>query len=274
MTRIVCVPLAPQIGEFEANCSRIESAITEAVAAGADIIVLPELATSGYVFDSHVEALRLAVPSDHQALSRWSAVAGSATVVVGFCELSPDGRVFNSAAVVDRTGVRGVYRKCHLWDREKLIFTPGDRPPLLVETTHGRLAIMICYDLEFPEFTRAAALAGADLFAAPVNWPLMSTPAGERPAEQIMAMATARMNGVFVACTDRTGVERGQQWTAGTTIIGTDGWVIGRDLAGCVVADCDLSVARSKKLATSADAFADRRPDVYAVDAGYPASLV
>ncbi len=85
--------------------------------------------------------------------------------------------------------------------------------------------MVICYDLEFPELTRAVALAGAQLLAVPTNWPLVPRPDGERPPEAIVAMAAARVNRMAVACADRLGTERGLEWTGGATIIGVDGWV-------------------------------------------------
>ena len=81
--------------------------------------------------------------------------------------------IYNSVAVVDPTGLRGVYRKAHLWDSENAVFDRGDDLPLVVDTEHGRIGVMICYDIEFPEWVRAVALSGADLLCAPVNWPLL-----------------------------------------------------------------------------------------------------
>ena len=101
---------------------------------------------------------------------------GTSTVVAGFCELGEDGRLYNSAAVVSGDAVLAVYRKAHLWDAEKLVFTPGGGPPPVVDLPFGRVGLMICYDLEFPEWVRLAALGGADLIAAPVNWPAMPVP--------------------------------------------------------------------------------------------------
>ena len=90
----------------------------------------------------------------------------------------------------------------------------------------GRVGVAICYDLEFPEVTRHLALRGADLVAVPTNWPLVPRPDGEHPPEVVIAMAAARVNRVAIACCDRTGTERGVQWTAGATIVGVDGWVL------------------------------------------------
>ena len=112
---------------------------------------------------------------------------------------------------------------------------------------------------------RGLALHGAELIAVPTNWPLVRRPKdGERPPEVINAMAAARVNRVAIACCDRSGTERGQEWTRGTTIIGADGWVAAvvgvRDTA---CADIDLSESRDKAISQHNDALGDRRPEIY-----------
>lgn len=219
-TRIVCRQLAPRIASLRANHEFSVGAIRESVAAEADVVILPELVTSGYVFTSREEATSVAIDPAHPLLADWAAEAarGPSLVVGGFCELAADGLLYNSAAVVDGSGLLAVYRKTHLWDSKKLIFEPGTQAPPVVETRLGRIGVLIGYDLEFPELTRSLALRGADLIAVPINWPLVDRPPGERPPEVIIAMAAARTNRIFIACCDRTGSERGQEWTAGTAV--------------------------------------------------------
>jgi predicted amidohydrolase len=265
MTRIACCQIDPAIADLAANSALIETTIREAVAAGADVIVLPELATSGYMLADADEARAVALTPASPEFAKWAAAAGDSVVIGGFCELGDDGLFYNSAAVVDAGGVVATYRKTHLWDQEKLIFTPGDALPPVLKTRHGVIAVMVCYDLEFPELTRLAAVAGAELLVAPVNWPLFPRPEGERPGEVTTMMSTARVNKVAVAACDRCGVERGQPWTAGTAIVDPDGWVVaiaGPD-AGMAIADIDLSVTHDKSLTEHVDLLADRRLDLY-----------
>jgi 5-aminopentanamidase len=265
MTRIACCQIAPVIGQPDVNTGLILDQIRTAVAAGADVIVLPELATSGYMFADAEEARALALPAAAEPFTAWIEAAGDAIVIGGFPELGADGLLYNSAVMLDGSGVLGFYRKSHLWDREKLVFTPGAEAPRVLATRHGAIAVMICYDLEFPELTRPVALAGAELIAAPVNWPLFPRPDGEHPGEVINAMATARASKVAVACCDRSGVERGQPWTAGSAVISPDGWVLdtaGPD-AGLAIAEIDLRVTHDKSLTEHVDLFGDRRPELY-----------
>ncbi|WP_059019641.1 nitrilase-related carbon-nitrogen hydrolase [Mycobacterium sp. M26] len=265
MSRIACAQIAPTVGELDANLELSAAAIADAAAAGADIVVLPELATSGYMFADADEARSVALRPDAPQFDAWRSAAGDAVVIGGFCELGDDGLLYNSAVVLERDGVLASYRKTHLWDREKLIFTPGAALPPVLTTRHGVIAVMVCYDLEFAELTRRAALAGAELIAAPVNWPLFPRPEGERPGEVITAMSTARTNKVAVAACDRAGVERGQPWTEGTAIVDPDGWVVAVAGAGAglAIADVDLSLTHDKTLTEHVDLFADRRIDLY-----------
>lgn len=266
MTRVAAVQLAPVVGDLDGNLRRATVALTEALDGGAQIVVLPELTTSGYVFESVEEARSSAVAPTHPIFAEWSGLLGEAVLVVGFAESADGPLPHNSAAVLDRSGVRAVYRKVHLWDQEKRFFEPGDGQPAVVDTPHGRVGVMICFDLEFPEWTRIAALDGADLLAVPTNWPLVPVPAGEQAPEVQIALATARMNHLAIAFADRVGTERGVDWTGGTGIVGADGRLIDTvgAHAGTAWAEVDLPASRDKQQAEFVDLLGDRRPDLYA----------
>jgi 5-aminopentanamidase len=270
MTVVAACQLSLAVGDPDGNLAAAAAAVGQAAEAGAGLVVLPELCDSGYVFSSAAEARGLASPaSASPALRQWRSLAAEhRTVIVGgFCELGADGQLFNSAALVDASGIRAVYRKAHLWDAERLVFTPGDEPPPLVGLPIGRISMMICYDLEFPEWVRRAALSGADLIAAPVNWPSAPRPAAERPTEVVKAQAGAAVNGVFIAVADRCAAERGVAWVGGSLIIGPDGYPLAgpvtADQPAVLTADCDLPRARDKRLNSRNDLLADRRPRLY-----------
>jgi predicted amidohydrolase len=266
--RVACCQVDLAVGDIDGNRSRVRRAVGDAAASGARIIVVPELANSGYVFTDAAEARSLAEPVDGPTVTGWCDLARRLDVVVvgGFCELDPDGNVRNSAVVVDAGGVRALYRKAHLWDREKLVFTPGAAAPPVVDTAHGRIAVMICYDLEFFEWVRLPALRGAQLLCAPVNWPRLPRPEGERPSEVVRVQAAAATNRMFIAVADRSGEERGVGWVGGAVLVDPDGWPV-RDLvldrAATVLADLDLDAARDKRISDHNDVHADRRPELY-----------
>ena len=267
--KVACQQLAPRVGELAHNRELSAAAIRQAVAQGAQVVVLPELMQSGYVFHDLAEALALAETLDGPALSLWKSLAEELQVVIvaGFCERLAQDQVANSAVLIEPEGNLTVYRKAHLWDRENLIFTPGNEPPPVVATRFGPIALMICYDLEFPEWVRLPALAGAALLCAPVNWPDGPRPAGERPGEMVRVQANAAVNRMFIAACDRSGEERGVNWVGGSTIVDADGY----PLAGknrhsreqLLLADLPLAEAWHKSISEHNHVHLDRRPSLY-----------
>jgi predicted amidohydrolase len=271
--RVAVCQVAPRIGDVAGNMDRAVAAVSTAARVGAQLIVLPELVTSGYVFRDLDEVRRVAEPADGPTTRRLAALAREhdLIIVAGFPERSGD-VIYNSAVLVDPSGIRAVYRKAHLWDRESDFFTPGSAPPPVVETTVGRIGVVVCYDLEFPEWMRAVALQGADVVCAPTNWPAERRPEGERPMEVVRVQASASVNRVFFAVADRAGRERGVEWASASAIIGPDGYPLAlADASGeeqIVTASCLVKTAADKRTGPRNDVFADRRPELYARRAG------
>ena len=267
-TVVACCQLAPVLGDPAANRELTAGAVTHAAAQGARVVVLPELVSSGYVFQTRDEASASAETPDGETVTLWRRLSARHGLVIvgGFCERAA-GQVYNSAALVDHGTLRCVYRKAHLWDSERLWFSPGDAPPPVVATRFGRIGVMICYDLEFPEWVRLPALDGAQLLCAPVNWPAASHPDGERPAEIMKAQADAAVNRMFVAVCDRTGTERGADWISGSIIIDPDGWPLAAAAPGAgpvtITAGCRLDDALSKDVSSLSNVHRDRRPELY-----------
>ncbi len=266
--QIACAQLAPVFGDVEGNRARAAEAVEEAARAGADLVVLPELCTTGYAFTDESEACELGEPANGPTLEQWRALAAAHRVVIvgGFCELDPEGAPRNSALLVDRDGTSRVYRKTHLWDREQLVFVAGTEPPPVITTTAGRIGIAICYDAFFPEVMRGLALAGADVIALPMNSPLMGPPTEPLAAEVVLALASAQVNRVFVAQADRGGAERGIRWANASAICDPDGRLVAGPVQGTALlcAACDLERARDKALGPRNHVLADRRPRLYA----------
>ena len=267
MVQIACAQVAPAVGDAEGNRRLAREALRAATEAGARIVLLPELVTSGYVFESAEEAHALAIPVAELADWAEEAARAEAVIVGGFAELGEDDAVYNSAAVYGPDGLLAVYRKTHLWDREKLCFEAGAEAPPVLDTPYGRIGVAVCYDLYFPELTRGLALAGADLIALPANLPLFPRPEGERPVEIALAQATAHVNKVWVAVCDRAGPERGVEWTGASCIVDPDGWLAAGPVEGYgegnLRADCDLALAREKAWGERNDVRKDLRPELY-----------
>ena len=245
-----------------ANLEMIERSIDTAIVDGIDLLVLPELSTSGYYLRDEDEARSCALSATAPVLARWAGLLpANMTVVVGICE-SRDGALFNTAVTLARNGLLGTYRKAHLWDEELKIFSPGQDSPSAIDTPVGRLGVLICYDLEFPEMPRSLAVSGAEIIAVPTNWPLVPTPAGEHPPEVIQAMAAARSSRVPIVCCDRRGAELGNPWTQGSSIIGADGWLAGARRGDQVDAVLEIDPYRTT-IGPRNDAINDRRPHLY-----------
>jgi len=267
-TIVTCCQLAPVFGDPAANRELTAGAVTRAAERGAGVVVLPELVSSGYVFRSRAEAVASAEAPDGPTVTGWARLAAEHQIVIvgGFCETA-GGELYNSAALVDSGGLRCVYRKAHLWDEESLWFTPGSAAPPVVATRLGRIAVMICYDLEFPEWVRLPALDGAQLLCAPTNWPAFPRPDGERPAEIVRVQADAAVNRMFIAACDRTGAERGVDWVAGSVIVDPDGWPLAEATGAAgpvtITAPCQLARALDKATGPRNDVHADRRPGLY-----------
>ncbi|HEU5421134.1 MAG TPA: nitrilase-related carbon-nitrogen hydrolase [Streptosporangiaceae bacterium] len=269
LVRVAACQVGLAVGKVVGNRSAALRAALRAADEGARIIVLPELTPSGYVFESAAEARALAEPADGPTVTEWADLAARRHLVIvgGFAELGADGQVYNSSVLADPAGVRAVYRKVHLWDAESDFFVPGSEPPPVVDTEFGRIAMMVCYDVEFPEWVRRPALAGADLLAVPTNWPADPVPPGERPMVVANVQAAAFANRMFVAAACRVGEERGVSWVGGSLIAGPDGYPLagpaGASEPELLVADCDLARARDKATSPRNDPHRDRRPALY-----------
>jgi predicted amidohydrolase len=266
---VACCQLSLAVGNPDANRAKVRSAIVEAARAGARVVVLPELANTGYMFGDIDELRAAAEPVDGPTVTEWAGLAREhgLIIVAGFAEEGDGGAVHNSAVLIDESGVRARYRKVHLWDREKdNLFTQGSELPPVVNTAVGRIGVMICYDVEFPEWVRTVALAGAELLCAPVNWPLFPAPAGERPTEIVKVQAGANVNRMFIAAADRVGPELGQDWLGGSVIVDADGFPLTEIQLGTetmIMAKVDLADARDKSISERNDVQTDRRPELY-----------
>jgi predicted amidohydrolase len=261
--RVAATTIDVRLGEVEANLARVAEGLRACLRSGAELTVLPELATSGYMFKDAAEAAAAAIPRHDARLTALARLVPAGKVaVVGYCEAAAGGSLHNSALVLSGGEILRNYRKSHLWAGEKLIFAPGAEAGCVVDTPVGRLGLAICYDNEFPEVPRGLALAGADICALPVNWPKVPRPAGEHPPETIMAMAAARASRMPFVIADRAGQERGVTWTGATAIIDGDGWIAAESESRPVMGDIVLRPG-DKVIGERNDLFTDRRPDLY-----------
>lgn len=268
--QISCIQFEPVIGDVAGNLERSSQLIRDAASRGSRLIVLPELANTGYVFESTDEAMSLGEPvPEGRTAQVWGALAQQLGVhlVAGVTERKGDA-LYNSALLTGPKGYIGVYRKAHLWGRENLFFAKGDLGLPVFDTDLGRIGLAICYDGWFPETFRQLALKGAEIVCVPTNWvPMPDQPASEPAMANVLHRAAAHCNGIFIACADRIGVERGQPFEGQSLIIGPRGWTIAgpasRDRPQIVTATIDLDEANRKDLNEFNSLLRDRRADVY-----------
>ncbi|MBN4097639.1 MULTISPECIES: nitrilase family protein [Methylobacterium] len=268
--RVSCIQFEPEFGAVDANMARASDLVRAAAAEGGRLIVLPELASTGYVFESAAEAAALAEPvPDGPTTRAWAALAAELGVhiVAGIAESAGE-TLYNAAVIVGPEGYIGTYRKAHLWDQENVFFARGDLGFPVFDTALGKVGVAICYDGWFPETFRQLALAGAEIVCIPTNWvPMPDQPDGEAAMANTLHRAAAHSNGIFIACADRVGVERGQPFEGQSLIIGPKGWPLAgpasRDRTETVSALVDLDAAGRKDLNAFNSLLRDRRADIY-----------
>lgn len=271
--RIAVAQYAPHVGDAGGNLVAAVEWARRAAAENVDLLVLPELAASGYVFESEAEAESTAEDAAQAPIVGALTEVCSASAmhcVVGINERAGAVR-HNSAVLLGPRGHIATYRKLHLFNDEKSWFAPGADLPV-VDLPFGRVGMVICFDLWFPEAVRTLALAGAEVIAVPTNWVASFKhtvyDAAGYCQGNILAMAASAQNGVVMACADRVGVERDVQFLGCSIIVGSDGWPLqgpaGPEEEALLIADVDLDAQSTARHRTPRnDLFGDRRPDSY-----------
>jgi len=267
IVRVAAVQIEPHLADLDYNRARIVERLSEAAGEGAQLVVFPECATSGYNFDSLAEARRAAEPIPGPTSDALATICGERGlyVVVGILEREAD-VIYNSALLIGPSGIVAIYRKTHLPFLGVDRFVDAGARLAVHETPVGRLGLLICYDMRFPEAPRVLALQGAEIIVHPTNWHVTST---DFPA--FITKCRARENRVYVISADRVGSESGTAYLGRSQIID----VMGRPLAEAddhsetiLYADLDLTESHRKRVVIEPgvfemDAFGDRRPDLY-----------
>ena len=261
--RIGFYQFAPEFGAVEFNREHIASVLSEA---DADLLVFPELATSGYLITSKEELAELAEPIPGPTTELLQRIAAQREVFAAVGLPERDGDVFyNSAVLVGPEGVIAHYRKAHLFFEEKLYFRPGDTPFPLCEIKGVQVGLLICYDHMFPEAARTLALKGAQLIVHPSN--LVMPGKG-----QLTTRVRAVENRVFWVLANRWGEEERSSkklsYTGESRIVAPDGAVLAQAPAegdALEIVEVDPAEALDKHVTKLNDLFEDRRPDLYQV---------
>ena len=255
-------------GDPEANLRRVIERLQEAAGHGANVVVFPECVLTGYVLSAE-EAEDLAEPIPGRRTQRLAEVcqASGCLACVGTLEREATGQLFNAAALVGPSGLLARYRKTHLpcLGVDRYLAEGGS----LVDphpTTAGKLGMLICYDLRFPEPMRVLALRGAEVVLLCTAWPDRATLYPE-----FTARARAEENHVYLVAANRVGEERGMRYLGRSVIVAPDGTLLAEgspDREQILYAEVDLELSRKKRIVFKPgeyelDLFADRRPELY-----------
>ncbi len=251
----------PLFGKVSHNLNKV---VKKLDSADADLIVLPELAFTGYYFRNKAEVKTLAEdPGRSVTVDALTALCKKQNfrIVTGFTEKARD-KYFNSALLIGPRGVEHVYRKLHLFNEEKKWFDEGNIPLQVNRIGPIRIGIMVCFDWVFPEVTRTLALQGADIICHPSNLVLGY-------CQQTM-LTRCLENKVYAITTNRFGYDKRPQgvlrFTGRSQIVAPGGTLIHRAASQreeLFIMDIDPRLARDKSITPHNEVLRDRRPQYY-----------
>ena len=248
----------PVLGFPEKNIKVLSRLLNKAK--GAELIVIPELANSGYNFKTRKQAFDLAEPvpdGEYVRFLVYQAKKFNLHIVSGVNEKDGD-KLYNSAVLVGPGGFIGKYRKMHLFMNEFDFFEKGDSGFPVYEINDFKIGILICFDWIFPEAWRIIALQGADVICHPSNLVL--------PYAQQAVPVHGMINRVFCITANRYGTERDITFSGQSIISDPAGNTLYTASAArdeCVTMQIDIVPARNKMITQRNHVFNDRRPEQY-----------
>jgi predicted amidohydrolase len=266
---IAAVQMDVVIEDKAATLARTLDWVDRAAEAKADIVIFPELALSaGYTLGDKFFDVAETIPGPTtEALGR-KARERRIHVIGGLAEKDATGTVYNSAAIVGRDGrLVGSYRKTHIFPPTEGFFAVGSDLSVF-DLDVGRVAIPICYDLEYPEPARVLCLKGAEiLLSMAAHWIGTGTVGTPQNFVTTIYAARALENRVPVVLANRVGWDPGlkDNFVGLSRIVDADGMTVAAmadDKEGMITATLDLDAERRKR--QSYNYFRDRKPGLYA----------
>ncbi len=253
----------PLFGKVKRNTKKVLKALENT---NADLIVLPELAFTGYHFKDRQELKTLAEdPENSSTIGSLTALCKKRNfhLITGFAEKHKD-KYFNSAVLISPDGIKHIYRKLHLFSEEKIYFDEGDIPLKINRVQDAKIGMMICFDWVFPEVGRVLALQGADLICHPSNLVLSYC--------QDAMLTRCLENKVYAITANRFGADKRPfgtlKFIGKSQIVAPGGTLIHRGLSQreeLFIMDIDPSLAQDKSITASNEVLADRRPEYYSI---------
>ena len=262
--KLALAQISCEQGKKAENLKKMERILTKATKYGAELAIFPELSLTGYVVRDQIYELAENIPGPSTRVMERAAKKNGVYIIFGMPELSgrTQATVYNAAVLVGPEGLIGKYRKMHLPTHsvfeEKRYFRPGYQIAT-ADTRLGKIGLIICYDIYFPELTRLARLDGAQLIVC-----ISASPATRRTFFETLTAARAIENTSFLAFVNLVGVEDGLQFWGGSRLIAPNGHVISQakydeeDLVTGTVDYADL-----ERTETFVPALRDLRPEFF-----------
>jgi len=262
--KIALAQISCKQGNKTENIKKIESQVTKAKQQGAELVIFPELSLTGYTMRDQIYELAETIPGHSTTALEKSAKKTGAYIVFGMPELSEktQATVYNAAVLVGPDGFIGKYRKIYLPTHsvfeEKRYFRPGYQTAVF-ETELGKIGLIICYDIFFPEVSRLTRLQGAQLIVC-----ISASPATRRTFFETLTAARAIENTAFLAYVNLVGIEDGLQFWGGSRLVGPNGKTLVQakyDEEDLVVGE--ISYADIRPTETFVPILKDLRPELF-----------
>ncbi|MBM7715495.1 carbon-nitrogen hydrolase family protein [Siminovitchia sp. FSL H7-0308] len=256
--RLALAQLRSHLYDKKTNLYRIAQTVAEAAGKQeADYVLFPELYLTGYTLNENVTDLAEPIEGESVNYMREIASQHSTGMIVGLPEKEDD-HIYNTAIVIDKNGdIIGKYRKTHLFDFEKQWFSPGDSCPVF-DTPFGRIAVMITYDMEFPETSRIFAQKGARLILV-----LAANMVPYQTYQSVFLRARAMENHVFVALANKVGLENDHIFFGESEVIHPTGKTIYQSYNNELISTVDIDFAQTNTAKGLLDYINNRRVDLY-----------
>lgn len=256
--RLALAQLRSNLYDKKTNLYRIAQTVEEAAhKQEADYVLFPELYLTGYTLNEKVTSLAETI--DGESVKQMREIAGrhSTGMIVGLPEKEDD-HIYNTAIIIDRSGdIVGKYRKAHLFDFEKQWFSPGNACPVF-DTPFGKIAVMITYDMEFPETSRIFAQKGARLILV-----LAANMVPYQTYQSVFLRARAMENHVFVALANKVGLENDHIFFGESEVIHPTGKTIYQSYNNELISTVDIDFAQTNTAKGLLDYISNRRVDLY-----------
>lgn len=262
----ICIQTKPKMNDVQYNLTHMTELLIAAVSEhpDTDLVVFPELATSGYQCGDNFKQMAEVLDGNSVSVKQMGKLAKQTNthIIFGLPERDPKNPdiLYNSQVFLDNHGnIIGQYRKVHLFDTEKKVFTPGNEFKVF-DSSIGRIGLFICYDAFFPEAARILALQNVDLLVNSTNW--------ESPYSYDMDMvmsARALENTTYLACCNRIGTDTTLSFFGHSRILNPLGQVISDikgETEGYTYASLDYEKAKKMKNEYYT-MLTERRPELY-----------